>query len=217
MPDTKLVLGGVTRLEDARYAAAMGIDFIAYDLSESLTRFIQRDSATEITEWIMGPEPIGVFTNERIEYITETAQRVGCKWIRVASRPSLETTSTLRSAGFRVIGSFEVHHDASLEHIHAMLEPYMDHVDAFRLDTSSTSLWGSGTESINWRALREIAGSLPVLLSGNFTAESGLQAVEQVRPHAIELVGCLEESPGVKDFDKMGAFFDIWNARQSAE
>lgn len=214
MANTKLFLPGITRLEDARYASAMGVDHIGFDLSPTLARHLPPADAKEMADWIIGTEPIGIFADDSVDQIFSTAKEVGCSWVQL-SHPRPESSVQIKDLGLNVVASFSMHHDASPEQILALLHPFRASVDVFRIDTSTTSLWGEGMESMNWRVLREVASQINMLLAGSFTIDEALEAADLVRPYALELLDTIEESPGVKDFDKMGAFFDSWRARSA--
>ncbi|MDX1438453.1 MAG: phosphoribosylanthranilate isomerase [Rubricoccaceae bacterium] len=211
--NTKLVLGGITRLEDARYAAAMGVDFLGIDLSPALQRYLDSSTAKEIAEWISGPKIIGSFAVEPLDIITQTAERAGCTWVQLNRHPERKSLFELKQTGYNTIAAFQIHHDASAEQLLNLLEPVKDFADLVRIDTSATSLGGEGKESINWRVLREIAHSTDIILAGAFSIDETIEACELIRPFAMELTSTLESSPGIKDFDKMGAFFDKWDRR----
>ncbi len=90
----------------------------------------------------------------------------------------------------------------------------MDHL---LLDTHHTSLWGGTGESFNWRLARQVAREWELFLAGGISAENVAEAIQTMRPFAIDLSSSLEESPGVKDFDKLADFFDAFRAALGTE
>jgi phosphoribosylanthranilate isomerase len=54
-----------------------------------------------------------------------------------------------------------------------------------------------------------------VILSGGLRADNVREAAERVRPYAIDVSSGVESSPGVKDPDKLRAFFAALGAERA--
>ena len=208
-PRTRVKICGITRLHDARTAAAAGADFLGFVQHEASPRYVKPDVAKEIIEWVVGPEPVGVFVNKGADEVNETCARVG---FRLAQLHGHETPETCAAVGVPVIKAVAVQHDASAEQVRALVGPYLDVVDFVLLDTHHTSLWGGTGESFNWRVARELAGEVDLFLAGGISAENVAEAVQTMRPYAVDLSSSVEERPGVKDLDKLADFFDAFHA-----
>ena len=206
---TKVKLCGITRLHDARTAAAAGADFLGFIQFAGSPRYVEPDVAKEIIDWVRGPEPVGVFVNESAEVVNETCRRVG---FTLAQLHGHEPPEVCAAVEVPVIKAISVQHDASTEQVRAMVEPYLDVVDFVLLDTHHTSLWGGTGESFNWRVARELSGEVDLFLAGGISAANVAHAVHSMRPYAVDLSSSVESSPGVKDLDKLDAFFDAFRA-----
>lgn len=206
---TRVKICGITRLHDARTAAAAGADFLGFIQHEDSPRYVKPDIAKEIVGWVVGPEPVGVFVNKTAEEVNEVCARVG---FTLAQLHGHETPETCAAVDVPVIKAIRVQHDASAEQVRALVAPYLDVVDFILLDTHHTSLWGGTGESFNWRVARELAAEVDLFLAGGISAENVAEAVQTMRPYAIDLSSSLEESPGVKDLDKLADFFDAFHA-----
>jgi phosphoribosylanthranilate isomerase len=206
---TKVKICGITRLHDARTAAAAGADFLGFIQHPDSPRYVKPDVAKEILEWVVGPEPVGVFVNESAEAVNATCERVG---FRLAQLHGHETPETCAAIDVPVIKAISVQHDASHEQVHALVAPYLDVVDFVLLDTHHTSLWGGTGESFNWRVARELGNEVDLFLAGGISAENVAEAIDTMRPYAVDLSSSVEESPGVKDLDKLADFFDAFRA-----
>ena len=207
MERTKVKLCGITRLEDARYAAAVGADFLGFIQYPESPRYIAPAKAKEIIEWVVGPEPVGVFVNESPEVVNARCAEVG---FRMAQLHGHESPEDCAAVEVPVIKAFRVQHDASSEQLRYLIEPYRDVVDFILLDTHKTSLWGGTGESFNWRLARELASEYDLVLAGGIDASNVAEAIATMRPYAVDLSSSVEESPGVKDFDKLADFFDAY-------
>lgn len=206
---TKVKICGITRLHDARTAAAAGADFLGFIQHEESPRYIKPDVAKEIIEWVVGPEPVGVFVNREADEVNATCERVGFRLAQLHGHESPEMCETI---DVPVIKAIQVQHDASAEQVRALVAPYLDVVDFVLLDTHHTSLWGGTGESFNWRVARDLGADVDLFLAGGISAENVAEAVQTMRPYAVDLSSSVEESPGVKDLDKLAAFFDAFHA-----
>ncbi len=205
----KLKICGITQLDDARFCAGAGADYLGFIQHEDSPRYIAPKQAGRIIEWIHGPQAVGVFVNTPAEQINEAAGAVGFRLVQLHGHEPPEACAAVERP---VIKAFRVRHDASAEQLRALMAPYDGVADYFLLDTHHTSLWGSTGESFNWRLARELAGDFPLFLAGGISAENIEEAVRTMRPYAVDLSSSLEAAPGVKDFGKMEACFDTFDA-----
>lgn len=203
---------GITRLEDARYCAAAGADFLGFVQYDESPRYVAPPVAREIIDWVVGPEPVGVFVNASAEEVNRACAAAG---FRLAQLHGHEPPEVCAAIEVPVIKAVRVVSDASAEQVRALVEPYRDVADFVLLDTHHTSLWGGTGESFNWRLARELAADVDLFLAGGIGADNVAEAV-RMRPYAVDLSSSVEAAPGVKDFDKLGAFFDAFRAATEA-
>ncbi len=205
----KLKICGITTLEDARYCAGAGADFLGFIQYELSPRYIDPPRAREIIEWVQGPETVGVFVNESTDSVNRIAGEAGFSMVQLHGAETPDQCARIERP---VIKAFRVVHDASPEQLRMLMEPYRDVVQYFLLDTFHTSLWGGTGESFNWRLARYLAEDFPVLLAGGIDAGNLTTAVETMRPLGIDVSSSLESSPGVKDLDKLALFFETFHS-----
>ena len=204
----KVKVCGVTRLDDARYCAGAGADFLGFIQYEDSPRYVAPKQAREIIEWIHGPEPVGVFVNASADEVNRTADATGFSLVQLHGNEPPEVCAAVERP---VIKAVRVMHDASSEQLRALMQPYENVVEYFLLDTHHTSLWGGTGESFNWRLARELSGDLPLFLAGGISTENVAEAVRTMQPYAVDLSSSLESVPGVKDFEKLEAFFETFD------
>lgn len=205
---TKIKICGITRLEDARFSAVAGADFLGFIQHPESPRFCEPKLAREIIDWVVGPDPVGVFVNRSADEVNRIVGEVGFK---LAQLHGHETPETCAAIDVPVIKSFAVQHDASTEQLRAMIDPYLDIVDFILLDTFHTSLWGGTGESFNWRVARELATETDLFLSGGIGPENVGEAIATMRPYAIDLASSVESAPGFKDLEKLAALFESFD------
>jgi phosphoribosylanthranilate isomerase len=211
---TKVKICGITQLADARYCAGAGVDYLGFIQYPDSPRYVEPKAAKEIIDWIEGVEAVGVFVNEDAETINARCREAG---FTVAQLHGHEPPEVVEAVEVPVIKSFRVQHDASSEQLRALMLPYKDVAEFVLLDTHKTSLWGGTGESFNWRLARELAGEFPLFLAGGISAENVQEAIDTMRPYAVDLSSSVESAPGVKDFDKLYDFFEAYRAAVEAE
>lgn len=72
-------------------------------------------------------------------------------------------------------------------------------------DTAVDGKRGGTGRTFDWSAVRQLAGSRPVIMSGGLTPENVGRCVAQVRPFGVDVRSGIETN-GVQDFSKMRAF-----------
>jgi phosphoribosylanthranilate isomerase len=209
----KLKICGITELEDARYIAGAGADYLGFVQHEDSPRYVDPGHAAEIIEWVHGPEPVGVFVNDSAEAVNRVAGEAGFAYAQLHGN---EPPALCAEVEPPVIKAMRVLHDASATQLRSLMEPYTEHADYFLLDTHSTSLWGGTGESFNWRLARELAADFPLFLAGGIDAGNVAEAMRTMQPYAVDLSSSLEEAPGKKSFEKMERFFETFWSLDSA-
>ena len=69
-------------------------------------------------------------------------------------------------------------------------------------------VYGGTGETIDWTLARRFVEEnpqLPIILAGGITPDNAATAIAAVHPAALDVASGAEESPGVKDFDKVEA------------
>lgn len=81
--------------------------------------------------------------------------------------------------------------------------PLLPDVDAIIVDESH----GTG-RLFSTRYFREIAATVqvPVILAGGLTPENVRQAMQDLRPYAVDVASGVEDRPGIKNLEKVRAF-----------
>lgn len=203
--DFKIKICGLTRLEDARYCAGAGADYLGFIQLPESPRYLPPAEARALIDWLYGPQPVGVFVNETAEAVNRAADEAGFALVQLHGNEPPEVCAAVARP---VIKAIRVVHDASAEQLRALMEPYAEHVAFFLLDTHHTSLWGGTGESFNWRLARDLAEAFPLFLAGGIGAHNVEEAVHTMQPYGVDLSSSVEEAPGIKDLDKLAAFFE---------
>ncbi len=202
---------GITELEDARYLAGAGADYLGFIQHEDSPRYAPPALAGDIIQWVHGPKPVGVFVNTPAEDVNSAADDAGFELVQLHGQEPPELVEAVERP---VIKAIHVRHDASSNQLRTLFERYEDAVDYFLLDTHDSSVWGGTGESFNWRLARDLSDEYPLFLAGGIDAENVTRAVDTMRPFAVDLSSSLESVPGQKSFEKIDAFMDAFRAVQ---
>lgn len=222
MMKPRIKICGLTRLHDARTSAGLGADYLGFVQHPESPRYVEPAAAKEILSWVTGPDvawpkTVGVFVNKEGTEVTDLCREVGFQMVQLHGHETPKTCRIIREAGIPVIKAFQVVNDASSEQLQALIEPYEDAVDHILLDTHNTSLWGGTGESFNWRIARNLSTTYSIFLAGGISSTNVAEAVETMRPFAIDVASSVEEAPGRKDFVKLGALFDAVRALENRD
>jgi len=79
------------------------------------------------------------------------------------------------------------------------VEPYRGHVAALLLDKLSTRNAGGTGETLPWHLITEVPGRAPAFLAGGLTSNNVGEAMQIVRPFAVDVSSGVESAPGIKD------------------
>lgn len=209
----KLKICGITRLEDARYCAAAGADYLGFIQFEKSPRFIEPKSAKQIIEWVYGPEPVGVFVNATADVVNGIADEAGFALVQLHGDESPALCAEIERP---VIKALRIQAGWSADELRRSLESFAGVVDYFLLDTFADSIWGGTGASFDWEIARELTSEFELFLAGGLGESNIEEAVAAVQPFAVDLSSSLESEPGIKDVDKLGRFFERFDALRVA-
>ncbi|AHY47156.1 Phosphoribosylanthranilate isomerase [Rubrobacter radiotolerans] len=192
---------GITSVSDARLAARAGADAIGLVFAESPRRVTLR-RAREIAEYLIPDNVrlVGVFVNEAPDVVVNIAREVGLDLVQLHGDESPETVAYLKGRGLRVMKALRVRDEGSI----ARLDDYG--ADLFLLDAFSERARGGTGEPFDWSAAKGLSGRANIVVSGGLSAENVAEAIEFFRPYGVDASSGLEESPGVKDGEKVRRF-----------
>jgi phosphoribosylanthranilate isomerase len=199
---TSLKICGLTREEDAVFAAEHGADFLGFIFVPSTPRFIEPERAAAIAARVkVGENPpkiVGVFRDASSEYVKDIAALVG---LDVAQLHGNETDEDVRALGMPVIKTFRVGDT---------LPDTTQHPTAAWLlfDTFDERRIGGTGRRFDWSLLALYSRSKPFFLSGGIGSDNVGAAISLVRPDGIDVSSSIESEPGVKDQEKMKALFE---------
>lgn len=208
----KLKICGITRLADARYCAAAGADYLGFIQHPESPRYIQPAAAKDIIEWVYGPEPVGVFVNRTAADINAAVEEAG---FTLAQLHGDESPQVCADVSVPVIKAIRIGSDTNPDDLSAFFEQYDGVADYFLLDSRSEGAFGGSGTTFDWRLAAAAPVERRIFLAGGIRAANVAEAVETVSPFAVDVSSGVEASPGVKELEKIDAFFDAFNPLRS--
>ena len=215
MATIKVKICGITSVEDAVRAAELGADAVGLNFYAGSPRFVSLESAGKIVR-ALPPfvEPVGIFVNETMERIRETASNLGLRtfqWYGDEPAEFGQSHAMEQTVPLRVIPAFTVRDEKSLRTIAASLDRYrtLDRFPAAILvDAHVPGSYGGTGQTLPWELLADFRPGVPLILAGGLTPDNVADAVRRVRPYAVDVASGVESRPGIKDSEKMRLFIE---------
>ena len=214
---TRVKVCGITNLEDARMAVEAGADALGFIFVENTPRFVTTEQVAPIVRWLPPfVTPVGVFWDHPSGHVKAVAEACG---LRALQFHGDEPPETLSGYSLPVIKTIKLPPASTIEGLPEFRVgdlfgalKYRAVVSAVLLDTAVRWSEGERREPIEWKRIA-VAGimrgpgtRMHVILSGGLQPENVREAIEIVRPFAVDVNSGVEARPGKKDPDKVRQF-----------
>ena len=195
---------GLTRPEDADLAVSSGAWAIGMIFYDDSPRHADLDTAAAIaTENRRRCEVVGVFVNAPLDDVLATLGSVPLTALQFhGDEGPAYCAEAARRTGLKVMKAMR----AKDAHAVKALSAYK--TDFHMLDAYVAGSYGGTGERFDWELAAGHPGRPPLVLSGGLTPENVTEAMEVVRPFAVDVASGVEAAPGVKDPDRMKRFFE---------
>lgn len=198
---------GITNEQDALKAARLGAWAVGFIFHKKSPRYISPFKAKKIID-ALPPfvTPVGVFVNNNLGAMRDIISHTGIRVVQLHGDEDQHFCSRLKRYNVKIIKVIRVSDDFSAKSI----EPYK--VDAFLFDTFDKDVEGGTGKTFDWRKLVEIKNqAIPIILSGGLNSQNVIEAVNGLRPYAVDVNSGVEDEPGKKNPAKVKEFIDIVN------
>lgn len=152
---------------------------------------------------------VGVFVNAPASLIIEKIERHELKYAQLHGGDTVEQCEALRKKGIGVIKVFSVGEDFDFN----QTRPYEEVADFFLFDTKG-KYYGGNASAFDWKVLERYNQQVPFFLSGGIGPDNAnaIQDLNGMNIHAVDINSGVEESPALKDTQKIGAIIHILNS-----
>ncbi len=193
---------GITNMSDAFIAAECGADALGFIFYPKSQRYVAPEKVKEIIQKL--PYEIikvGVFVNREIHEVKEIVKFCGLNLIQLHGDESPEYCAqfpisfSIKAVSPRTKGDVQ------------KLKNYA--VRAILLDAWEPGHYGGTGKNSDWRLAIKVKGRCPIILAGGLNQRNIREAIETVRPQAVDINSGVEISPGKKDPDKIREIIEI--------
>ena len=209
---------GLTRREDALYAAEAGADYLGVVLVPDSPRYLDPAAARRIVEGL-APSAVVVVADLAVGAAAGVAREVGASVIQLHGEESPEVVALLRDAGpWKVWKALRVR---GLDDVEEGLDRYGSVVDGILLDGWHPNHRGGTGRAFSWDEVEGVGRDIPpgvsFIAAGGLGPENVGEAIRRLRPHVVDVSSGVERSPGIKDPRKVSEFIhEAWRAGQEA-
>lgn len=196
---TRVKICGFTRAEDAVYAAQLGVDAIGLVFYPPSPRNIDIDQALKVVNALPAfVSVVALFVDERESRIREVLERVPIDCLQFHGDESAEAC---RIYGKRYMKAVRMEDGIDI----ADLALQYHDAAGLLLDAYHPGAKGGTGSRFDWNRIPEHC-ALPIILAGGLDINNARQAVQTVKPYALDVSSGVEAEKGVKDALKMAAF-----------
>lgn len=203
---TRVKMCGITRPQDGIVAAEAGADAIGLVFHAASPRNVELAQAALVVR-ALPPfvSTVALFVDPQAEQVYTVLQQVRPDVLQFHGE---ESPVFCRSFGVPYLKAVRVRPDTDLLQFAAL---YAD-AQGLLLDAWSPAAHGGTGERFDWNL---IPANLPkpLILAGGLTSENVRQAIQTVRPWAVDVSSGIEQSKGIKDAARIAAFMkEVENA-----
>ena len=200
---------GMTRPEDAEYAASIGARYVGVVFAES-PRQVTDEKAREVFAKVpLGVSRVGVFGDTKPEQIAARAEALGLDVVQLHGDPKPRTIARVRKRWHGRVWAVQRISDTLPDSARDLFEA----ADGVVLDARHPEQLGGTGITLPWEDLRERVDLFrppraKLVLAGGLTPENVAQAIAALRPDVVDVSSGVELMLGIKDHAKLLAFRD---------
>ena len=190
---------GITRVEDAEAAVALGANALGFVFWPKSPRYVDPYRARAIVASLPPfVSTVGLFVNQPAAHIANVASLARLGVVQLHGDETPEDAAALGRPVVRALSLHTAGHDLSRWPARVTI----------LLDAHDPERRGGTGRTIDWDAAAEVAHRRRILLAGGLSPDNVAAAVDRVRPFGIDVSSGVERAPGVKDVERLRALFE---------
>ncbi len=202
---TKVKASEIANLTDARYFAALEVEWLCFNLEKGAESYIEPQSVMAIKEWVEGPKIVGTFGMQSVEYVQQAITMIGLDAIQLGHFVPIGQIMMLRDTP--IIKEIFIGDQLNTDEIGEHIFMHADYINAFSLKGSVT--WASIKENSSQVAfLKKICTDYDIIVDFEFKASEINELLHAISPLGINVKGGEEEAVGVKSYDELDDLFE---------
>lgn len=189
---------GLTRDEDIHAAVRAGVDALGFVIYEPSPRYVDAHQATQLLKQVPAfVSTVALFVDADAEFVRGVLDQAPFDLLQFHGNESAEYCRQFSRPYMKAIRV------RSEQDITDAVQQYPD-AAALLLDAYVENLPGGTGQAFDWRLIPEM--DTPWVLAGGLNPDNVADAVNQVKPFAVDVSGGVELSKGIKDATKMKKF-----------
>ena len=202
----KIKFCGFTRIEDALFAAYLGVDALGFIFYPKSPRYISPQDAGRICD-SLPPflSRVGVFVNASREEILTTIREAKLSSIQLHGDEELPFCESMQK-NISVIKALRISSEKDLDQIRYFQNSQLS---AILLDSKVEEVYGGSGHRINEQLLKQVDFQRKsTLIAGGINAENIGSLYQNMKPYGFDLSSGIESAPGKKDEMKMRSILE---------
>ena len=199
---TRIKICGITRREDAFAAVSCGVDALGLVFYQPSPRFVSIDQAQNLVKHLPAfVSKVGLFVDARVDEVRNTLAKVDLDYLQFHGN---EDESYCRQFSKPYIKALRIKPGTDI----AELISQYKSAAAILIDAWHPDLAGGTGETFDWSLLQDLPqDNIPVIiLAGGLDQDNVNEAVQLLKPYAVDVSSGVEESPGIKVAEKIRNF-----------
>lgn len=189
---TRVKICGMTRAEDARQAALLGVDAIGLVFYEKSPRHVTAPQAQSICEALPGlVSSVALFLNPEAGQVERVLKQVPVDLLQFHGTESADFCRSFERPYIKALGM------AGNSELAQQVAEYGD-ARGILLDSHGLGAAGGTGEAFDWSIIPEALRE-QIILAGGLNLDNVAHAIQQIRPWGIDLSSGVESQPGIKD------------------
>ncbi|MCW8924140.1 MAG: phosphoribosylanthranilate isomerase [Gammaproteobacteria bacterium] len=206
MTITRVKICGITRVEDALNAAAEGVDAIGLVFYEKSPRFVTSSQAAEISRKLPAfVTSVALFKDADADEVRRVLAKVSIDLLQFHGSESAEFCRQFGRPYIKALGM--VGESVAPKRV----EEYFD-ARGLLLDGHAPGAAGGTGQSFEWNMIPDDL-EYPLILAGGLGVDNVAEAIQTVKPYAVDVSSGVESKKGIKDAALVTAFMN--NVRQA--
>ncbi len=232
MPRIRIKICGIRDAAIARQTALAGADAIGLVFVPETPRYVPSTAQAREILAALPPfcTPVGLFVDAPDKLVRETAAATGLTTVQLHGREGpayaadLAPLRVIKAVGFsgpETAGQLSQWRHAPANVVGLLIDappPQAPDVTTTDIKDATPPLQTGGHgRTFDWQGLAdmqqrgELAGLPPIILAGGLTPTNVAQAIQTVRPYAVDVSSGVERNKGEKDMDLIHQFIDAVN------
>jgi phosphoribosylanthranilate isomerase len=198
MSKPRVKVCGLTRLQDLQACITSGVDALGFVFVPKSPRFLDVSTAQYLCSKVpVFISRVGLFLDQDAEHVHDVLRTVPLSLLQFHGR---ESEQYCQQFGLPYIKAI------SMDSMDPVSEAEKNYPTAagILVDSHETGGLGGTGKVADWGKAR--TGRMPLILAGGLTPDNVAEAVQKVRPWAVDVSSGVEISPGIKSAERIKRF-----------